>query len=65
MVNPATYAYLKMIASGVKELGEGNLDWTDENSYKYLLSLAPFSLEQFSEQTKLVRKALDEDVDLI
>ena len=64
-LNPATYAYLKMIASGVKELGEGNLDWTDENSYKYLLSLAPFSLEQFSEQTKLVRKALDEDVDLI
>ena len=54
-----------MIGRCIKVLGEGNFDWTDENSYQYLLSLAPFSLEQFSEQTKLIRKALDEDVDLI
>lgn len=57
-LNPATAAYLTMIASGVYELGEGNLDWTMENAFEYLLSLAPFNLEQFSAQTKLVRKAL-------
>ncbi|MFZ1820773.1 MAG: hypothetical protein WAU72_03095 [Acidimicrobiia bacterium] len=57
-LNPATTAYLTMIASGVEELGQGNSDWTRENSFEYLLSLAPFNLEQFSKQTKLVRKTL-------
>lgn len=57
-LNPASLKYIEMIASGIVELGEGHNDWTIQNAYEYLLSLAPFSLEQYAAETALIRQAL-------
>lgn len=57
-LNPASKKYIEMIASGIVELGEGNGDWTIENAYEYLLSLSPFTLAKFAEQTELIKQAL-------
>ena len=52
------FKYIQMIASGIVELSQGNNDWTTENAYEYLLSLAPFSIKKFAKETELLRKSL-------